>query len=441
MRVIPCVQTAIDRLERAGYACHVVGGCVRDSLLGLTPHDWDLTTNALPNRVAELFAEFRVIPTGIQHGTVTVMIDGVALEITTYRTDGAYRDHRHPDSVYFVSDITDDLRRRDFTVNAMAWNPQSGLCDPFGGAADLSRGILRCVGNAETRFEEDALRILRALRFAATYGFTVEESTAAALFTCAPLLKAVAAERVQAELNRLLVAPHVGNVLRQFAAVLYPVLPELQKTEGVWQYNPYHDKDVLGHTIAALEASVAVLPVRLALLLHDCGKPEHFEWIHEGFGHFPNHPAVGAELANAVLHRLRYDNRTVKTVCDLIRYHDSAIPETDAGIRRWIHNLGEQTLRWLLDVKEGDCKGHAANIPPARENEIRRLRERIDRVVAEGQCTSLAQLALNGERLLKEGFSGPAVGRALQRALDAVIDGECPNDTAALLAVISQQKT
>ncbi len=441
VRVIPCVQTAINRLESAGYACHVVGGCVRDSLLGLTPHDWDLTTNALPERVAELFSDFRVIPTGMKHGTITVMIDGVPLEITTYRVDGDYRDHRHPDGVCFVTDITEDLRRRDFTVNAMAWNPQGGLCDPFGGAEDLKRGILRCVGDAETRFREDALRILRALRFAATYGFGVENATAKALLSCASLLKSVAAERVQAELNRLLVAPHVGDVLRRFAAVLYPVLPELAKTEGVWQYNPFHDKDVLGHTIAALEASVAVLPVRLALLLHDCGKPDHFEWIRDGFGHFPNHPEVGAELACEVLHRLRYDNRTVKTVCDLIRYHDSPVPETDAGVRRWIHNLGEQTLRWLLDVKEGDCKGHAANIPPARENEICRLRARIDRVVAEGQCTSLKQLALNGERLMQEGYAGSAVGRALQQALDAVIDGECANDTAVLLALISEQKT
>ena len=439
--MLPCVQTAINRLEGAGYACHVVGGCVRDSLLGLTPHDWDLTTNALPECVAELFSEFRVIPTGMKHGTVTVIIDDVPLEITTYRVDGEYRDHRHPTGVCFVSDITEDLRRRDFTVNAMAWNPQSGLCDPFGGENDLKHNILRCVGDAETRFEEDALRILRALRFAATYGFTVEDATAKALFACAPLLQSVAAERVQAELNRLLVAPHVGDVLRQFATVLYPVLPELQKTEGVLQYNPYHDKDVLGHTIASLEAAVPVLPVRLALLLHDCGKPEHFEWIREGFGHFPNHPEIGAEMAKEVLRRLRYDNRTVKTVCNLIRYHDSAIPETDAGVRRWIYHVGEQTLRWLLDVKTGDCKGHAANIPPAREDEIRRLRARIDRVVAEGQCTSLSQLALDGDRLLKEGFSGPEVGRILQRALDAVIDGECPNDTEALLAVISQQKT
>lgn len=441
MKLPQQVLFAVDRLQGAGFACHVVGGCVRDSLLGLSPHDWDLTTNALPQQVSAVFADHRVIPTGEKHGTVTVLIESMPLEITTYRVEGAYRDHRRPDEVRFVSEITEDLRRRDFTVNAMAWEPHGGLCDPFGGEADLQNKLLRCVGVAEERFNEDALRVLRALRFAATYGFTIEESTAQALFSCAPLLSAVSAERIQAELNRLLVGDYAGRVLRQFAAVLYPVLPELEKMAGVWQYNPYHDKDVLEHTIAALESSPPVLPVRLALLLHDCGKPGAFEQIREGFGHFPNHPAIGAEMAREALRRLRYDNRTIDTVCRLIRHHDDPIPETDAGVRRWIYRLGEQTLRWLLDVKEGDCNGHAADLPSARKNELYRLRERIDRVVAEGQCTSADKLAINGDILLAAGFPhGKAVGRALQMALDMVLDGECPNDREALLAALSAQK-
>lgn len=441
MNIPETVAAVMRRMHEAGYACHAVGGCVRDSLMGKEPHDWDLTTNARPDETAALFADERVIPTGMAHGTVTVLKDGMPLEITTYRIDGEYSDHRRPDSVRFTEDITEDLRRRDFTVNAMAYSPESGLCDPFGGAEDLKNGVLRCVGCAEERFDEDALRILRALRFASTYGFSIEEATAEALLDKAPLLKTVAAERVRAELDRLLVGAYVGEVLERFAAVLYPVLPELQATEGVLQYNPYHDRDVLGHTIASVAASVPVLPVRLALLLHDVGKPGHFSLIREGFGHFPDHPAIGADMAKAVLRRLRYDKRTEETVCRLILYHDSPIPETDAGVRRWLNRMGEQELRWLLDVKEGDCGGHAAFMPTARVEEIYRLRERITRIVAEGQCTSMADLAIDGETLKAAGIpSGPALGNCLRFALDRVLDGDLPNEREALLRAISREK-
>lgn len=441
MTIPETVAAVMRRMHGAGYACHAVGGCVRDSLMGKEPHDWDLTTNALPDEVAALFADERVIPTGMAHGTVTVLTGGMPLEITTYRIDGAYTDHRRPDSVRFVTDITEDLRRRDFTVNAMAYSPESGLCDPFGGAEDLKNGVLRCVGCAEERFDEDALRILRALRFAATYGLTIEEATATALFSKAPLLKTVAAERIRAELDRMLVGEHIGAVLERFAAVLYPVLPELEAEAGVWQYNPYHDRDVLGHTIASVAASVAVLPVRLALLLHDCGKPGHFSLIREGFGHFPDHPAIGADMARDILRRLRYDKKTEETVCRLIQYHDSPIPETDAGVRRWLNRMGEQELRWLLDVKEGDCGGHAAHMPTARVEEIYRLRERITRVIAEGQCTSLSDLAIDGRTLIENGVpAGVSVGRCLHFALERVLDGDLPNEREALLRAISAEK-
>lgn len=435
------VEKAIKRLQKAGFECYVVGGCVRDSFLGLTPHDWDLTTNALPEQIIAIFADERTILTGVEHGTVTVIFDTMPLEITTYRIDGEYRDHRHPESVHFVSDITEDLRRRDFTVNAMAWNPQTGLCDPFGGAADLQARTLRCVGSAEQRFDEDALRILRALRFASTYGFSIEDSTAKALFAYAPMLCNVAGERLQTELNKLVVGEHVGEVLRQYAPVLFPLLPELEKTQGVLQYNPHHDKDVLGHTIAALEASPAVLPVRLALLLHDCGKPYSFEWIREGFGHFPNHPAIGAEIAKRVLRRLKYDRRTIDTVCRLIQYHDNPVKDDDASIRRWLYRLGEQELRWLLDVKEGDCNGHALSMPSVRKEELELARQAITRVISEGQCISLSMLAVNGDDMLSLGVpAGESVGKALHWIFERVLDGELPNEREVLLSTIMQQK-
>lgn len=438
------VETVMRRMQSAGFRCHIVGGCVRDGLLGLTPHDWDLTTNALPEQVMAVFSDYRVIPTGVEHGTVTVLVDDTPLEITTYRTDGEYTDHRRPDSVHFVTTIEEDLSRRDFTVNAMAWNVSDGLCDPCGGAIDLKNNCLRAVGDPDMRFTEDALRIVRALRFSATYGFSVEPVTAEALRRKASLLSNVAAERIRAELDRLLVGDHAGDVLRRFSAVIFEIVPELAATVDVWQYNPYHDKDVWEHTVAALESAPSVLTVRLALLLHDVAKPYCFEWIRreDGFGHFPDHPHRSAELAEQILRRLRYDNHTIATVCALIRHHDDPIPETDAGVRRWICNLSEDTLRQLLDVKEGDCNGHAANMPTARREELHRLRERITRVVAEGQCTSPEMLAVSGRDLLALGIpKGERIGACLKELLDAVLDGTLPNDRETLLAYITAQNS
>lgn len=435
MRLPASVSAVMERLTSAGFACHAVGGCVRDSLLGLTPHDWDLTTNALPEQTAALFADHTVIPTGIQHGTVTVLIDGMPLEITTYRTDGAYHDHRRPDSVAFVDDITEDLRRRDFTVNAMAWSPQSGLCDPFGGQTDLQHRRLRCVGKAEERFDEDALRILRALRFAATYGFEIETETAAALFRCAPLLTQVAAERVRAELDRLLTGEFVGDVLRGFYKVLYPVLPELQAMAGHLQHSRYHDRDVLDHTIAAVEAAPPILSVRLALLLHDSGKPQCFTRGKDGAGHFYGHATVSTAIADDVTRRLRYDRRTQETVGLLVKYHDTPIADTDASVRRWLNRLGEQRLRLLLDVMEGDSRAHAAWVVPSRVATINALRERVDRVVAAGQCVSLKTLAINGNDLKAAGIpAGKAMGECLRYLLDEVLSGNLPNEHGILLA-------
>ena len=435
MQLPNAVTAAMERLHAAGFACHAVGGCVRDSLLGRTPHDWDLTTNALPEQTAALFADHTVIPTGMRHGTVTVLLDGMPLEITTYRTDGVYHDHRHPESVSFVSDITEDLRRRDFTVNAMAWSPQSGLCDPFGGQADLKHGVLRCVGTAEERFDEDALRILRALRFAATYGFSVEAETAAALCRKAPSLSSVAAERIRDELDRLLTGASVGDVLRQFYAVLYPVLPELQAIEGYWQYSRYHDKDVLGHTIAAVESAPPILSVRLVLLLHDCGKPRCFTRGEDGVGHFYGHAAVSETIAAAVTQRLRYDRRTQETVRLLVKYHDTPIADTDAAVRRWLNRLGEERLRLLLDVQEGDNLAHAAWVIPSRTAEITAVRERIDRIVAEGQCVSLKTLVIGGDDLKAAGIpAGKPMGACLRHLLDEVLSGNLPNERGILLA-------
>ncbi len=435
MTIPSAAAAAMRRLHEAGFACHAVGGCVRDSLLGLTPHDWDLTTNALPEQMLAVFTSERVIPTGLSHGTVTVLIDDVPLEITTYRTDGEYRDHRRPDSVAFVSDITEDLRRRDFTVNAMAYSPESGLCDPFGGERDLQAGILRCVGNPSERFEEDALRILRGLRFAATYGFTVEEKTAEALFEKAPLQRMVASERLQAELNRLLTGNYAGDVLRRFSAVLYPILPELQAMTGFEQHSRYHDKDVLEHTIAALDSGCPEIEVRLTLLLHDCGKPACFTMDEAGGGHFYAHAAKSEAMAEGILRRLKYDRRTRETVRRLVKYHDVPIDNTDAALRRWLNRLGEQELRWLLAVQEADTKAHAPWVAEERLAHLAALRTRLDAILAEGQCVSLKTLAVCGEDFLQHGVRpGRDLGECLRMLLDEVLCGNLPNERDILLA-------
>ncbi len=435
------VVQALNRLEQAGFEGWVVGGCVRDSLLGHSPHDWDITTNALPEQVAALFADLSVILTGTAHGTVTVMMHGEPLEITTYRVDGNYRDRRHPDGVRFVTDITEDLRRRDFTVNAMAWHPIRGLCDPYGGAEDARRGILRCVGNAQERFSEDALRILRALRFAATYGFAVEQTTAAALHRCAPLLTAVAAERIQAEINRLLTGASAGCVLHTFFSVLYPILPELRALEGFEQHSPYHDRDVLYHTLDAVDSAPPELVVRLALLLHDIGKPRCYTIDENGHGHFYGHAAESERMASEILHRLKYDRRTCEAVCTLVKYHDTPIADTDTAVRRCLNRWGEERVVQLLAVQEGDTRAHAACVQEERLATINKLRERVTRIVAEGQCVSLKTLAVSGHDLLHAGIpSGRAVGHLLNWMLEEVLAERLPNDRDKLLSAAMQQK-
>ncbi len=435
------VAEVLTRLEQAGFEGWVVGGCVRDCLLGRTPHDWDITTNALPEQVAAVFADTTVIPTGAAHGTVTVLLHGEPIEITTYRVDGNYRDHRRPDSVRFVTDITEDLRRRDFTVNAIAWHPTRGLYDPFGGAEDARCGILRCVGNAQERFTEDALRVLRALRFAATYGFTMEQTTSAALHRCAPLLTAVAAERIQAEINRLLTGESAGCVLHTFFAVLYPILPELRALEGFDQHSPYHHRDVLRHTLDAVNASSPELVVRLALLLHDIGKPRCYTIDENGHGHFYGHAAESERIACDILHRLKYDRRTCEAVCMLIKYHDTPIADTDTAVRRCLNRWGEEQFLQLLAVQEGDTRAHAAAVQEERLATISKLRERVSRIVAEGQCVSLKTLAVGGDDLLRAGVpSGRAVGRLLNWMLAEVLSERLPNDRDILLSAAMQQK-
>ena len=429
---IPSPVTALmSRLEQAGFATYLVGGCLRDSLLGNVPTDWDLATAALPQQVQALFSDARVIETGLQHGTVTVILDDVQMEVTTFRKDGVYADHRRPEQVSFTDHITEDLARRDFTVNAMAYSPAGGLSDPFGGRCDLQNKILRAVGDPIRRFEEDALRILRLVRFSATLGFAVEEETAAAAIKQAPLLKYIAQERILQELEKLLMGKFAVSALRQFTPVIIQVLPELAASVGFDQNNYHHLYDVWEHTLHAMEHCAPDRLVRWALLLHDCGKPHCYTVDFRGDGHFYGHAAISAQLSETALERLRMDKRSKEGILALIYHHDHDLFATDKSLRRWLHRLGEDSLRRLLLVKRADNKGQAPKFD--RTAEYDRAEAALNALLTREECFSLQQLAINGTDVMALGYSGPDVGEALHRALEAVLAGTCENTRAALL--------
>ena len=345
----------LSLLQKAGYEAYVVGGCVRDSLLGREPHDWDICTNALPDQVEECLSDYKIIETGLKHGTVTVLADDGAYEITTYRVDGEYTDHRRPDSVDFTSSLLADLSRRDFTINAMAYNDQVGLVDFFDGQRDLlCGGFIRCVGDANTRFQEDALRILRALRFAATYGFSIASGTRQAAFANVNLLDFVSAERIRDEFCKLIVGKDAAHVLMRYKGIITHIIPELEPCVGFAQNNPYHCYTVydhIAHSVGAYDGTDVV--VALALLLHDIGKPLCYVENETG-GHFYGHAKTSHDVAKDVLERFRLDNKTKHDVLELILYHDLVTEVSARFVRKWLHKLGEEQFRRLMKVRRAD---------------------------------------------------------------------------------------
>ena len=427
------VSRLLGALRRAGLEAYVVGGCVRDSLLGRTPGDWDICTSARPEQVRTVFSAYRQILTGEKHGTVAVIVGGTPYEITTYRVDGQYHDSRHPDAVQFVPQVQPDLARRDFTINAMAYAPGEGLIDLYGGRSDLHACLMRCVGDPDRRFGEDALRIMRTLRFSSVLGFTVEERTAAALHRCAPLLRDIAAERLLSETDRLLCGAHVLPVLLAYPDVLGVFLPELLPCVGLDQRNRYHLYDVWEHTARSVAAIPPEPVLRWAMLLHDVGKPACFTVDDQGVGHFYGHPKVSASLAEDICRRLRMDKRTAHEIVTLVQWHDRDIPRTERAIARAVHQLGEDTFRRLLAIKRAD---NLAQHPAyrGRLTELDRAEAILDALLAKQACFSLRDLAVDGRDMLALGLRGPAVGHTLDALLAQVLDGALPNDRAALLA-------
>ena len=426
------VETVLGILEEAGHEAWCVGGCVRDSLLGRIPEDWDVTTSARPEEILALFGG-QALPTGLRHGTVTVQAEERQVEVTTFRRDGVYRDCRRPETVVFTRSLEEDLLRRDFTVNAMALNRRGAFRDPFGGAADLKAEILRCVGEPDRRFREDALRILRGLRFSAVLGFGLEAATAESIHRNRELLKEIAPERIWTELRKLLLGNRAEEVLREYPDVIGVFWPEILPMVGFDQRSRHHCYDVWEHTLHAVAAAPPDLVLRCAMLLHDIGKPACFTLDETGSGHFRGHPAVSRDLAEEMLRRLRVDNETREEILTLVAWHDQNIPRTDQGLRQALRQLGESTLRRLLAVKRAD------NLAQAHQDllgEIDKAERIMERLLAEGACVSLRQLAVNGWDLMSLGLRGPAVGAALEALLDQVVDGGLPNQRAALLKYI-----
>ena len=438
--LIPQAAKGLEILQKAGYEAWIVGGCVRDFLLGLTPKDYDLTTSALPEDTKRVFQGYPVLETGIRHGTVTVLLEGVPLEITTYRVDGGYSDARHPDGVTFTRSLREDAARRDFTMNAMAYAPGLGLQDFFGGQEDVRKGIIRAVGDPETRFREDALRILRAIRFASVLDFTLEQETEKAAHRCAPLLEKISAERLSAELGKLLCGKAAGRVLRAYPDILSVVIPELGPMVGFPQHNVHHCYDVYTHTAVAVDHVPPVLPLRLAMLLHDVGKPETFSMGEDGQGHFYGHARRGTELAGDILARLRFPRQVYQQVTALVRYHDSVLEESPQRVRRWLNKLGPAGFFDLLAIQRGDTAGLA----PAyctRKERLDRLEAMGKAVLAEKFCLTTKELSVNGRDLLALNYRGPEIGAALRRLLDCVLDGVVPNEKQALLQWLAQNDT
>ena len=436
MKLPESVRFCLNELENRGFTAYLVGGCVRDHFLGLQPHDFDICTDALPEQIEAVFEDFSLVLAGKKHGTVGVVTDSGVVEITTFRTEGPYRDSRHPDWVKFVGDVRDDLARRDFTVNAMAWSPTRGLADPFGGREDLKKGILRAVGKPEDRFTEDALRILRGVRFSVRFSLTPEEETRVAMENLSPLMENLARERVFDELCKLLPLVSAEDLLR-WKHILGAVIPELKPTFDFNQRSPHHAYDLYTH-IAHVTAGVpADLTLRWAALLHDVGKIPTFTMDENGRGHFYGHAGVSAEMANHILRRLKAPNKLREQVVTLIDKHMTRLEPQRKPLRRVLGRLGEETVFGLLVLQEADMGSKGTGKAEEME-QFPRIREEIRLILEENACLRLKDLAVNGRDLMQLGYEGKAIGEKLQELLSLVLDEKLPNEKDALLAFLRQ---
>ena len=428
-------QYILDALENAGFESYCVGGCVRDSLRGVEPHDWDIATAATPDQMKRTFYGQKIVETGLKHGTITVFVGENQYEVTTFRTDGVYSDGRRPDSVKFVDDIVQDLARRDFTINAMAYSPKRGLRDPFGGGDDLRAGFIRCVKDPYMRFAEDGLRIMRAMRFASTFGFRIDPFTANAMHVHKNLLDRISKERINAELTRMLLGVRVKDMLIEFGDIVAQIIPEIEPCIGFEQKNPYHYMQVWEHTALATSLVADGVVMRLAMLLHDIGKPKSFVIGDDGIGHYYGHPEVSAEMAEHILRDLRYDSATIDRVVLLVRHHDATLAATPGCVKRWLNRIGESGVYQLLEIKRADAMAQVS--PEKKLALLDAFHQVADNVIHFEECFSISHLAVNGHDVMSLGVqAGPRVGELLRMCVDSVIDGDLINEHDHLISYL-----
>lgn len=431
--------TIIDRLEKNGFEAFAVGGCVRDMLMSKTADDCDITTNASTDEIKAVFSDLKTVDTGIKHGTVTVIFEKEPFEITTYRLESTYSDNRHPDKVTFTKNLKDDLSRRDFTVNSIAFSPSVGFVDPFDGKKDIEKGIIRCVGNAEERFREDSLRILRGLRFSSVLGFEIENETKKAMLGCKHLIKNLSEERIFSELSKLICGKNVRKILTEFPDIFSEFIPEIGLMKGFEQHNFHHIHDVLTHTAIVTESTSPVLHLRLAALFHDIAKPLCFSLDETGTGHFYSHASKGIKIADERLSELRCDNKTKDKVLALIRLHDTPIEESERIIKRRLNSIGQDLFFDLIRLKRADTAGLAPEFAE-RNAHFDRLEEMAREILKKEECFSLKHLAVNGNDIIKLGFKGREIGTKLELLLEAVIDGKIENRKENLIDYLEAEQ-
>ena len=432
MEIPKQIDQVLEKLENAGFEAYIVGGCVRDGIMGKTAHDYDITTSAEPRETERVFADCRVVETGIKHGTVTVLFKGMSVEITTFRVDGDYPDGRHPSNVSFSRNLEDDLARRDFTMNAIAYSPRRGFIDIFGGEADIKSRIIRCVGEPEKRFSEDALRVMRALRFSAVLGFDIEENTKSALLLKKENLKNVSRERIFSELKQLLCGGNVKQVLLEHREVFAEIVPEVREMFDYNQHSKYHNSTLFEHTARAVEAAPQRAEMRLAMFFHDIGKPACRSTDENGEGHYYGHAAKSAELADKILRELKCDNALRVRVCEIIKYHDMPIELSRRAIKRQLSKLGGELF---CDVMAAHIADDSAKQPftLARTETAREAIRIAEEIAEEKPCLDLKALAVNGGDLKGIIEPSPMMGEILGELLNEVVDGTLENEKSALL--------
>ncbi|MGN0665807.1 MAG: CCA tRNA nucleotidyltransferase [Huintestinicola sp.] len=426
------IKQVLKRLELGGYEAYIVGGCVRDSILGRIPSDFDVATNALPEDIIRCMNGMKVIETGLKHGTVTVVSGGENVEVTTYRIDGEYTDHRRPESVQFTSSLEADLARRDFTINAMAYSDKTGIIDIYGGQKDLFNRRLRCVGKPEKRFEEDALRIMRALRFASQLEFSIDKETSLAIHEKRQLLSDISAERISSELTLLVMGIAPAEVLIEYSDVFTLIIPEFRACIDFDQHSRYHVYDVWEHTAHAVQNSRCEKEIRLALLFHDIEKPSCFRTDEEGVGHFPNHEKRSSDTAEKIMQRLRFDKATTDTVCRLIKYHYITPVDDKRVVKRLISILGFDDFNRLAEVMKGDSRAKQS-FCLERVSILDDMKIRAYEISANKECCTLRDLAINGNDLSDIGMEGKAIGETLEKLLVMVIEEKIINNREVLI--------